>query len=398
MRRLPMPMKISDDRKAVQILLLLLVGVMSSASIVPFMGVYIVEGLGKEPWLISIYTGITISLTLIVNRQFGEWIDKGARISLLIVVSIVAFIVANLAIITVQKFWVLVTVASLCFSIANAATSTMYSYGRLYAERAGLDTTRYNSYLRTMTSLGWMLAPALSFFVASRLGPIAVFQLALALAAIWLLLWHTTVPKNFVSPATRTASNDAATGSGSTAKSLWFAAFICLCFSLAHTLCMSALPLFYLKEAGLPTYAPGLSFSVKTLIEIFCILGSPWLIKRFGARESLIGSAMIAVLSFYVLSQVTSIEQMIFGATLEGLYYGIFAGVGITYIQSFADGKMARATSLYMNSLFLGGLISGSAMGFIAQISDFRTVIQLASLWIFAALIALIFKNPKTAH
>ena len=89
-------MKWSHKHQAKLILLLLLVGAMSTASIVPFMGVYIVEGLGKEPWLISVYTAVTISLTLLVNRQFGEWIDNGTRVSNLILASIIAFVSGSL--------------------------------------------------------------------------------------------------------------------------------------------------------------------------------------------------------------------------------------------------------------------------------------------------------------
>lgn len=388
-------MRISKNREACLILVLLLVGTMSTASIVPFMGVYIVEGLGKDPWLISVYTAITVSLTLIVNRQFGQWIDNGAKVSNLVLVSIIAFITANIAIIAVQQYWVLVTIGSLCFSISNAATSTMYSYGRLFAEQNNLDTTRYNSYLRSMTSIGWMLAPALAFFAASKGDPVVVFYIALCLALLWMLIWHITISKEFTNPKAAGTVHHGECDDASFNKQLWLAAFVCLCFSLAHTLCMSALPLFYIQEARLPTYAIGLSFSVKTFIEVGVILCTPWLINRMGARKSLGISAVIAIVAFNVLSQVTTITQMVFGAALEGLYYGLFAGVGITYIQSFAKGKVASATSLYMNSLYLGGLVSGSSMGLIAQFYDFKMAIQLASIWIFAAIGVLFIMTPK---
>lgn len=388
-------MKTLQSREASLILLLLLVGVMSTATIVPFMGVYIVEGLGKDPWLISIYTVITLSLTLIVNRQFGQWIDNGAKVSSLILASIIAFIVANVAIIAIQQYWILVTVGSLCFSISNAATATMYSYGRIYAEQNGLNTSRYNSYLRAMTSIGWMLAPAFAFFVASLGNPVAVFYIALGLAFVWILIWYFTMPKEFTIPKSTDINHSRANDDKSFNKQLWLAAFVCLCFSLAHALAMSALPLFYIQEAGLPTYAVGLSFSVKTFIEIGAILGAPWLISRFGARQALCFSAVLAIVTYFILSQVTTIEQMVFGAALEGLYYGVFAGVGISYIQSFARGKVAGATSLYMNSLYLGGLVSGSSMGLIAQFYDFKTVIQFASIWFIAAIVTLIFMKPK---
>ena len=171
---------------------------------------------------------------------------------------------------------------------------------------------------------------------------------------------------------------------------LWYAAIACFCFSLAHILCSNALPLFYIQEVGLPTFAPGLSFSVKTFVEIIAILSAPVLIRRVGARNALLGAAVLGIVAFWVLSSVSDLTTMIVGSALEGLYYGIIAGVGITFVQSFAAGRMARATSLYMNGLFLGGLIASSSMGLIAHFYDFRTAIQLASLGTVAAFAVLL--------
>lgn len=379
-----------QNHRAVWTLVLLLVGVMSTSAIVPFMGVYIVEGLGKDPWMISVYSAMTLVVALIVNRWFGEWIDQGRRVAPLVLVCIIAFFIANFAILIVQSYWVLVSVAFLCFGVASAALSTMYSFGRLYAEREGLNIVRYNSYLRSMTSLGWMVSPALAFFVAGQFGHVAVFKVALGMAVLWLILWYFVMPADFaVEPR---AASGVATAAEPEAfnRPLWYAAIACFCFSLAHILCSNALPLFYIQEVGLPTFAPGLSFPVKTFVEIIAILSAPVLIRRVGARNALLGAAVLGIVAFWVLSSVSDLTTMIVGSALEGLYYGIFAGVGITFVQSFAAGRMARATSLYMNGLFLGGLIASSSMGLIAHFYDFRTAIQLASLGTIAAFAVLL--------
>lgn len=379
-----------QKHRAVWTLVLLLVGVMSTAAIVPFMGVYIVEGLGKDPWMISVYSAMTLIVALTVNRRFGEWIDQGRRVAPLVLVCIIAFVIANCAILIVQSYWVLVSVAFLCFGIASAALSTMYSFGRLYAEREGLNIVRYNSYLRSMTSLGWMISPAVAFFVAGQFGHVAVFKAALGMAALWAVLWYFVMPADFT--AEPRAVPDVATDAEPEAfnRPLWYAAIACFCFSLAHMLCSNALPLFYIQEVGLPTFAPGLSFSIKTFVEIIAILSAPVLIMRVGSRNALLCAAVLGLVAFWVLSSVSNLTIMIIGSALEGLYYGIFAGVGITFVQSFAAGRMARATSLYMNGLFLGGLIAGSSMGLIAQFYDFRTAIQLASLGTVAAFAVLL--------
>ncbi len=375
---MPSSAPITGQAKAA--LLLLLTGVSCNAATIPFMSVYIVETLGMEPWFISVYASITLTLTVLINRQYGEWIDAGVPVARLVLASILAFIAAVLSILIVPNFWVLVLFGGPCFAVSNAAVSTMYSYGRLLAEKEGLDVPRYNSYLRAMTSLGWMLAPAASFYIASLSSASAVFWLALVLGGLWGLLWLVAMPKTFSSgqggsdlPEIKSAVP--------TNRKLWMAAAVCLAFAMAHSMSMSALPLFYIREAGLPTYAPGVSLSVKTLVEIAAILASPWIMTRLGSRNALRFAAVLAIAAFFVLARVETLPQLVVGAALEGLYYGLFAAVGLSYVQDFAKGRMARATSLYMNSLFLGGLIASPLMGLTAQFVSFEMAIQLSTVW-----------------
>lgn len=373
-------------------LLLLLTGVICNAAVIPYMSVYIVQTLGKEPWMISLYAMMTLALTLIVNRQYGEWIDAGKPIAPMILASIIAFSLAISSILLVPNFWVLVCFASPCFAVSNASVSTMYSFGRLLAERENLNIPRYNSYLRAMTSMGWMLAPAVSFYIASVAGAWAVFWSALGLCALWAVLWWVVMPKGFAVKTTSTSDDAGAQGKRNT--SLWLAAGVCLAFALAHSMSMSALPLFYIREAGLPAYAPGISFSVKTAVEIIAILLAPFIMSRLGARNALRFAAALACLAFFILARVTTMPQLVLGAALEGLYYGLFAAVGLTYMQDFAKGRLARATSLYMNSLFLGGLIASPLMGLTAQFVSFGMAIKLSTVWAIAAFAILSYMRP----
>nr|WP_275425359.1 MFS transporter [Yoonia maritima] len=133
-----------------------------------------------------------------------------------------------------------------------------------------------------------------------------------------------------------------------------------------------------------------MSFSIKTFIEILAILSTPWLITTLGVKRCLGVAAVIAICAFLTLANVQSLSQLVVGASLEGLYYGIFAAVGLLYIQSFAGDRLGRATSLYTNSLYIGALIASSMMGLVAQLAGFRTVILLSTVWATLALLVLI--------
>ena len=77
---------------------------------------------------------------------------------------------------------------------------------------------------------------------------------------------------------------------------------------------------------------------------------------------------------------------MLFGAALEGLYYGFYASLGISYVQSFSEDRPARATALYWNAIMVSGVLAGPVVGSVAQAFDFQAVVRIASV---AALVAL---------
>lgn len=110
-------------------------------------------------------------------------------------------------------------------------------------------------------------------------------------------------------------------------------------------------------------------------------------------------SCGIATLAFLILMNVASLSWMVVGAMFEGLYYGLFAGVGMTYVQNLSGGKVATGTALYMNSLILGSVVAGPIIGLLGEWANFRTAIKLSLLGVVIALLVLwsIEESTRTA-
>ena len=379
-------MAVRPDRQSLLILMLVFMGGLSASSLVPMMSLFIVEGLGREPWHVSIYSGIVIALTMAVNRLFGERIDRGTNVRRLLLVSILCFLAGTTSLAFLQSYVLLVTGGALFLGLSNAALSTTFTYGRLHAEQSGLDTTIFNSWLRIAASLAWMIGPALSFTIIGIWGFRTTFVVSAILGLVWLAVWNFAVPGDFRSPPRQAKTGTSGLGSD---RLLLIAAAACLFFSLTNSLYIMAMPLFFVQEVGLPYYAPGLSFSTKCLVEVPAIFAAGLLAKRIGERNVLYIAAIIAVATFLAISEIRTVPQMIAIAAFEGLYYGLFAGVGITFVQSFSGGRTGRATSMYVNSLFLGGAIGGISMGFVATGFDYRAVVFVSAGFAFCALITL---------
>ncbi|MDX1475976.1 MAG: hypothetical protein R3309_17510, partial [Reinekea sp.] len=58
----------------------------------------------------------------------------------------------------------------------------------------------------------------------------------------------------------------------------------------------------------------------------------------------------------------------------NGIYFGVFAGLGITIIQDLMPGQTGTASALYSNLLKTGSVIGTSLTGIIAQVLTFKAV------------------------
>lgn len=362
-------------RQVLLIMLLQFIKSLGASALIPLMSFFIVEGLGSSPWQVGFYTGLVMPLTLIANRWAGERLDHGFPVKRLLLMSIAAFILATALLTRVSGLVMLVLLVAPLMGLANMGSGTIFTYARLYAERNGLDVARINSWLRMMVSLAWMIGPAASFTLVSLFGFAPTFLSACVVGLCFLVLTWRIVPAGFRSE--RKQKTDA--GKEPVNWALLIAGLTCLGFIITNTLFVSAMPLFFVKEIGLPGSTPGLSLSVKCLVEVFVIFWSVRLAERIGIRQVLMVAAVLAPTSMILFTQVTEFWHVMAASVIEGTYYGLFAGVSISYVQSFAPDRPGRATAVYMNSLFLGGMIGSVSMGIIASATDFKTVLYVAA-------------------
>lgn len=358
------------------ILVVLFTGSLGASMIIPFMAYYIVEGLGQSPWTMSLYSCAVAIVTITSTRFFGRRLDEGASPFKLMGVAQTGFLLATTALSLSPTFWVVLVFGVFGFGVASTAVSTMFSLGAVVAENSNTTREKANALMRATISTAWMIGPAVAFVVADRFGGAAVFKLAWLVAICWALSGLIVIPRNLT---LRPKSKAAEASAGQQVTGLWLAAGCVFCLSLAHALTFSALPLFYVREVGLPTYAPGTAFSIKTFVEILAIFTTPMIIRRFGLRVPLIAVSLLAVVTILLLSGVQTYAQMLAGGALEGLYFGLFASIGMTFLQSFSQDRPAQVTALYWNVLHASVLLAGPATGLIAEAVDFRTVLLVAS-------------------
>lgn len=370
----------------VPFLFLLFIGTICNSMAVSYMGFYLIDGLGQAPWSISVYTGCFAIVVIITNRMLAAKMDEGANPFLMIGLAALSFLIASAAIALSASFLVIVMFGAIGFGIGSSAMSTKFSIGGIIADRNGIKRSTFNAYMRATTSTSWMIGPALSFTLADLYNHAVVFQAAVVAGGLWLTAWWFFAPRN-ASTEPRCKVDDKEQGKHSNFE-LRMAVIFVFCLALAHSLTFSALPIFFVQEVGLPGFAPGSAFTVKTFVELFAIFSTPLLIKRYGLRRSLFGTALLAILAILVIGTTSSLVHMFIGAALEGFYFGLFSTLAISFIQSLSTDRPAYANALYWNTMMLTLIVAGPATGAIAQFFNFQSVIFIAVF--FAALSAIV--------
>lgn len=367
-------------------LFLLFIGTVCNSMAVSFMGFYLIEGLGQAPWSISLYTGCFAIVVIVTNKLFSSRMDDGANPFSMIGVAASSFLTAAIAISLAQELLFIVVFGAVGFGIGASAMSTKFSIGGIVADRSEIKRSTFNAYMRATTSTSWMIGPALSFTIADLYSHGMVFQMAILAGILWLLVWWLAAPRDANTKAKLRGEDNAQEKRLN--PELLIAILFVFCLALAHSLTFSALPIFFVQEVGLPGFAPGTAFTVKTFIELFAIFSTPVLIRKFGLRASLFSTSLLAIVAILVIGTTTSLPHMYIGAALEGFYFGLFSTLAISFVQSLSEERPAHANALYWNTLMLTLVLAGPATGIIAQAFDFQTVIYIAA--IFAALSALI--------
>ena len=364
------------DARACLILALLLVGNAATSSVFTIMGYYIVSVLGMSPWSMSGYTVVVTILAVVLNKWFGNLIDQGADVRRLLLISVSCFCAATFILnVGVSYTWLVLLVAPL-FALANSSLSVMYTFGRLHAEKHNLNVAKYNAFLRMNTSSGWIIGPAIVFGILGVWGIEASFMASLALGLLWMAMWAVAVPVEFRHSAEKTVESNQ---TGNVPLRLRVAAVACVCFAVTNMLFTSSMPIYLIDEVGLPAFAPGLSLGIKCLVEIPVIYWAVSLASRWGDQNVLLFSALLAVLVMMLMTTVNSVPTLAVYAAVEGVYYGLFAGTMVGFMQSFASGRMGRATSVYVSSLFIGGMIGSISVGMVASAYGFKANVYLAA-------------------
>ncbi|EGU43394.1 major facilitator family protein [Vibrio ichthyoenteri ATCC 700023] len=363
------------------------------AFILPVMSLFLITELNAPPAYLGIYTTLTAIITIIVSQKLTALIDQGVPSKRLFLFSLLGIIASAVGFSFAQTFWHALLIGCTAMPIASSAIPLLLTIIRNYADSSGQNSAKLNSQMRSSVSLLWIFGPPLAFISVEHLGFTTNYYLsiAFALAVILIVTFGLKLPQ--ANRVVKTKEQHDALP-----KQVWFLAFITLLANIGNSTYINGMPLLITREMGLPTSYPGFLFGLTAAVEIPVMLLAVGWAERWN-KPAVIRIGFVSAMAFYVgMFYAQTMPVLLALQILNGIFFGIFVGLGVTIMQDYAPNNIGKASAIYTNAMLIGTMIGTSSMGVISQYFGFRMILLSSLIAISFAFIALsifMLRNPN---
>ena len=356
-----------------------------SAFVSPLMSYFLVDFLQTPPMYIGVYmTAVTLS-GLVLSQWFGAKADKGTSARTLYLIATAAIITALLVFMNTSSFVLVLLTGVIFMGIGNANMPQMLTISRQWAGQNKVDIAKFNGKVRAGISFAWMIGPPIGFVIVASFGFIGSFSLAIAFALLGMLFVIFYVPETSVKPTDK--PRDKLT---KTPLSFWLLALAIVMGSTGNTMYSSALPLYVLHELALPSYVPGALMGLVACLEIPIMLFGSRLTKVISAKNLMLIAFVFAIIFYLGIFNATHLWQFIALQCINAIFYGFYAGVGLTFLQEELTDRVGFTSAVYSNAIKIGLMFGTTGTGIIAQFASFQYANLGAAMAAFVGIICML--------
>ncbi|WP_374211836.1 sugar efflux transporter [Alteromonas gilva] len=332
------------------------------------MSLFIVEGLHSPPAYIGMYTVAVTLAGLVFSQWLGTLADKGISARKMFMIAVSGMAAALLVFANTSSFWVVLVAGVILFSMGNAAIPQVLTLGRQWAvQQPDVNLAQFNARLRAAISFAWIGGPPLGYALAAGVDFDRSFYMAAFFALVALCFAAVFIPE--VATSSPQASNHR---TQKTPAYFWLMVLAITFGSVGNIMYSSALPLYVINELGFATHTPGIFMGLVACLEIPVMLYAGKLahkrnkIKMFGVA---FGCAMVFYIGVFFATQVWQLIALQF---INALFYGVFAGLGLTILQDQLPARIGFTAAVYSNAIKVGMMLGTTATGVLAQFFSFR--------------------------
>jgi len=375
-----------------RLFLINLMTAISYAFILPVMSLFLINGLHASPIFITFYSlGFALS-GLFFSQLMGSLADRGYPVRQLFMISVMALFLAGLAFSFCRQPIEALAIGILLMGPGNASIPLLLSMIRKHSLTAGLNATRLNTQMRSGVSIVWIAGPALAFVFADRFGFAFNFLTSALLSVMTLLASQLLLPTNKKTVDTgRTKATQAS--KASVTGLIWMLGAVMMLANLSNNMYLTIMPLYLEHELNLPASFPGFLLGATAIMEIPVMLAAAHLAERTGKEPLIMAGFLFAVVYYSLLQLATSMTELIVLQVFNGLFFGIFVGLGISVIQDALPERSGFASAFHSNAMRTGMMAGNGIAGLMAQLAGFKMTLLVPLLSICCAALLMLCIN-----
>ncbi len=348
---------------------------LAGAFCIPLLSFFIIDGLQAPPYAVGVFNVSVAVSGMLLSQWLGGRTDAGWPWRRVLSWALLAMAIATALLMVCGAFWQAWLIGITLMALGQAAMPQTLALARRFTYAHPQLGASFSAQVRAAFSLAWIGGPPLAFYLVAQGGFASSFLLAtlVSLACLWLVRWG--LPNL---PAA-TPVQPLQEGQAPLPPGFWGYLLAISCAAVSNSLYVGSLPLYLLHERHLPATSPGWAMGLAAGLEIPVMLLASRLAGRWGVRSLLWLGSLAGVLFYLALYQADSLWQVLLCQLANGLFFGLYAGLGILLIQDMVPHRPGFASACYSNSMRVGGMVGAMLMGLVASVSDFRSVLLVAA-------------------
>ncbi|QIQ02156.1 MFS transporter [Streptomyces liangshanensis] len=298
-----------------------------------------------------------------------------------------------------RDYYLLLVAGVCCFGVGSTSFAQLFAYSRQLADTRGQGAAFFTGFLRSVTSLSWVVGPPLAFTLIARQGFTAMYltAAALSLAASALSRWGLP-PASRPEPADGTARGEAAASAPAPAASTvpsrnpfagldrGTAALLAAVVLLltANMMYQINLALFVTRDLALGQGFVGVLLGLAAALEIPALVWVGARSERLGKRRLVVAASALATVFFCLLPLASGRAALLLLQIPNALWTAVVLSVPVVILQDRLPSRLGVASSLYSSAFKTGTLLGGLVTGTVATWTGYTQVF-----WVCAALTGL---------
>jgi MFS transporter, SET family, sugar efflux transporter len=347
---------------------------------VPYTSLFGATEAHMTPLRLGIFMSATASSSVIVSAYLGRLADRRSDKKRIVLLSI-AGSALGYALLCVTRNYILLTVFGCVFlSIGAAVFPQLFTFGKARLHAEGVEHTELPmATLRTTLSCAWVFGPAVGAIVLGALGFNGLFlsaAAAFALAGVIVVFLR--------EPATYDSTEATESNLPPQARNAHvYAAMVSFTLiGMGSAIAVIMLPVLIVDQLH------GTTAHVAQMVGLGAFAEIPMMLMLGGAAKRITKSNMIAwaslshIVYFIGIAFAPNLWMLVPLQILNAVVVAVTSCLGMSYFQELMPGALARATTLFFNTMRTGSVMAGVASGFVAATWGYRAV------FVFCAVLA----------